>query len=580
MRRLFASLVLSCLLARGASGQITAAVAASVQFAMEELKEEFRRQTGMEVKAVYGSSGKLTTQIRNGAPFDLLVSADMDFPDSLHAWGHAAAAPKPYAYGKLVLWSMKDLDLSKGLAALADPAVGKIALADPERAPYGRESVRALKRAGLYDKLKGRLVLGESISQVSQYVLLGSVDAGFGAKSVVLAPGTAGKGRWVEVDSTFSSTTSCIPRPPGPCSPVTDIHSLSGRPGKERGIITPFFYIVGPIRAAMRKVHSSSSGLVLPFLVAIFLLSLLLPAPAAAQDPVPVPRPAKDSTVRADSVRKASGNAVAATAGADTAAAPDSLQAAMPDSLRTGAAAPVADTVTYSAVRIRYRDDRFSLADKALLTYRGSSMVADSIVYWSKDNMVEAMGAPLIEDPTNPPILGYKMRYNLKTKVGEIYYGSSEKGQAELQRRGGAPPEERGHLHRPRGLLHLRTALQALLLLQPPHDPGAQVQGALRPHRDGHRRGAGGRPAHDRDAPGNRAPLGPPAAQDRRRPGARVLHEQHRLLLGHQRVHGLQAERGRDRGRAGHLRPHQHQLPSTGTTCATCSTDPWTGPIT
>ncbi|HKP94489.1 MAG TPA: putative LPS assembly protein LptD [Fibrobacteria bacterium] len=85
------------------------------------------------------------------------------------------------------------------------------------------------------------------------------------------------------------------------------------------------------------------------------------------------------------------------------------------------------DTVSYSADRIRYRSDRFSLSDKALLTYRGSSLVADSIVFYSRDNVVEAMGAPLIQDPANPPILGYRMRYNLKTKVGEIYYGSSKK---------------------------------------------------------------------------------------------------------------------------------------------------------
>ncbi len=86
------------------------------------------------------------------------------------------------------------------------------------------------------------------------------------------------------------------------------------------------------------------------------------------------------------------------------------------------------DTVAYSADRIRYRNDRFSLSDKALLSYRGSSLTADSIVFYSQDNVVEAMGAPLIKDPANPPILGYRMRYNLKTKVGEIYYGSSKKG--------------------------------------------------------------------------------------------------------------------------------------------------------
>lgn len=105
----------------------------------------------------------------------------------------------------------------------------------------------------------------------------------------------------------------------------------------------------------------------------------------------------------------------------------DSIQAHA-DSVKADSLGTRADTVQYSAVRIRYRNDRFSLSDRALLSYRGSSLAADSIVYYNQDNLVEAMGAPLITDPSNPPIQGYKMRYNLKAKVGEIYYGSSKKG--------------------------------------------------------------------------------------------------------------------------------------------------------
>jgi lipopolysaccharide assembly outer membrane protein LptD (OstA) len=99
----------------------------------------------------------------------------------------------------------------------------------------------------------------------------------------------------------------------------------------------------------------------------------------------------------------------------------DSVKSAKSDSISGN------DTVAYSAVHIRYRNDRFSLSNKALLTYKGSSLTADSIVFYSQENVVEAIGAPLIQDPTNPPIQGYRMRYNLKTKVGEIYYGSSKK---------------------------------------------------------------------------------------------------------------------------------------------------------
>jgi molybdate transport system substrate-binding protein len=197
-------LALSALaLAGNALCQLTVATAANVQFAMEEIKADFRKTSGIEVKTVYGSSGKFATQIRNGAPFDVFVSADMDFPDSLHKWGYAPEQARPYAYGKLVLWTLKALDLEKGMALLADSGVGKIAVTDPKRAPYGREAVKALQRSGAYDKVKDRLVYGESISQVTQFILTGNVDIGFDAKSVALADEAKGKGKWKEVDSTL-----------------------------------------------------------------------------------------------------------------------------------------------------------------------------------------------------------------------------------------------------------------------------------------------------------------------------------------------------------------------------------------
>ena len=201
--------------ARPAHAQITAAAAANVQYAMEDLRADYRKSSGTEVKAVYGSSGKLAAQIANGAPFDVFVSADMDFPDSLARLGYATGKPRPYAYGKLVLWTTKKsgptgksdpapvavypADLTP--AALAQPGFARIAMADPERAPYGREALKALKRAGVYDAIKGKLVYGESIAQVNQYILLGAADIGFTAKSAVLAGDMRTKGKWAEVDS-------------------------------------------------------------------------------------------------------------------------------------------------------------------------------------------------------------------------------------------------------------------------------------------------------------------------------------------------------------------------------------------
>lgn len=181
--------------------RLIAAVAASVQYAMEELRADFRQSAGIEVQAVYGSSGKLAAQIKNGAPFDVFISADMDFPDSLGKWGYASAQAKPYAYGKLVLWTTRDWDPARGLPLLAQAGVRKIALADPQRAPYGREALKALEKSGIYAQVKRKLVFGESISQVNQYVLLGTVDIGLTAKSVAVAADMRGKGKWAELDS-------------------------------------------------------------------------------------------------------------------------------------------------------------------------------------------------------------------------------------------------------------------------------------------------------------------------------------------------------------------------------------------
>jgi molybdate transport system substrate-binding protein len=183
------------------ASDITVAAAANVQFTLDDLKAEFTKETGIGVKAVIGSSGKLTSQVENGAPFDVFLSADMKYPDTLYKNGFSIKAPKAYAYGFLVLWTTKDLDLSKGLVnALSDAGIGKIAIANPELAPYGRQAVNALKFYKLYDPLQKKLVLGESISQANQFITTGAADIGFTAKSVVLASNMKDKGRWIEVD--------------------------------------------------------------------------------------------------------------------------------------------------------------------------------------------------------------------------------------------------------------------------------------------------------------------------------------------------------------------------------------------
>jgi molybdate transport system substrate-binding protein len=178
---------------------LTVAVAANVKYAFDELAAEFSKSTGIEVRSVFGSSGKLAAQINSGAPFDVFLSADMDYPEVLYRDKLAMAAPTVYANGVLVLWTLNPLNLGKGIQVLADPAVQKIAVANPRLAPYGREAMNALEHFKLRAAVEPKLIYGESISQVNQYIVSKSADIGFTAKSVVLAPEVAGKGKWIEV---------------------------------------------------------------------------------------------------------------------------------------------------------------------------------------------------------------------------------------------------------------------------------------------------------------------------------------------------------------------------------------------
>lgn len=198
MKRLLALLfAVLCPLAN--AGSLTVAVAANVQYTFDDLRAEFRKETGHDLKPVYNSSGKFTAQIMNGAPFDVFLSADMEYPDKLHKEGFAAAPPQVYAYGALVLWTMNNVDLSNWQALLASPAIRKIAVANPKTAPYGRETLKALALFKLDDVLKPKLVFGESVSQTNQYIHSRTADAGFTAKSVVVSPEMKGQGKWIEL---------------------------------------------------------------------------------------------------------------------------------------------------------------------------------------------------------------------------------------------------------------------------------------------------------------------------------------------------------------------------------------------
>ena len=181
---------------------LTVAAAADLQSAMDDVAAQFQKQTGKDVKLVYGSSGNFFQQIQNGAPFDMFFSANRDYPSKLQASGLTEPGSYyEYAKGKIVVWVPKDspLDVTSGLPVLMDPRVKKIAVANPQHAPYGQAAVAAMQKEGIHDRVKKKFVLGENISQTASFVVSGAADVGIIALSLALSPNLRGKGRYVEV---------------------------------------------------------------------------------------------------------------------------------------------------------------------------------------------------------------------------------------------------------------------------------------------------------------------------------------------------------------------------------------------
>ena len=184
------------------SQEITVAAAADLQFAMQDVTARFQKETGKSVKVIYGSSGNFFQQIQNGAPFDMFFSANLDYPKKLDAAGLIEPGTfYPYAVGKIVLWVRNDskLDISAGLPSLLNPAINKIAIANPEHAPYGQAAVAAMKKENVYDKVSAKFVLGENISQTATFAISGSADVGIVALSLAVSPNMKDKGRYVEI---------------------------------------------------------------------------------------------------------------------------------------------------------------------------------------------------------------------------------------------------------------------------------------------------------------------------------------------------------------------------------------------
>jgi molybdate transport system substrate-binding protein len=184
------------------AGAVSVAAAANLVFALEALHAGFRAQAPeVALTSTTGASGSLFAQIQHGAPFDVFLSADTDYPRKLVAAGRGdAGSLRTFAVGRLVVWTLRsDLDLADLAAVVRAPGVTRIALAQPRTAPYGRAARAVLEKLGVWETVQPRVVLGESISQTAQFVETGNATLGFVAKSFVVSPGLRATGSWREV---------------------------------------------------------------------------------------------------------------------------------------------------------------------------------------------------------------------------------------------------------------------------------------------------------------------------------------------------------------------------------------------
>lgn len=195
MKRLFFLLLLTLIVATTSAQKINVAAAANLRDVLEEIKTAYlKTRPKASINLTFGSSGTLVQQLSNGASFDLFLSADNEYPLKLKEKGLTTGAMQTYAFGKLAMYSTSIDVTTKGLDALKDEAVKKIALANPSTAPYGERAQALLKSKGYYERVKDKLVFGENISQAAQFAFTGNAEIGFIALSLAMAPDMKGKG--------------------------------------------------------------------------------------------------------------------------------------------------------------------------------------------------------------------------------------------------------------------------------------------------------------------------------------------------------------------------------------------------
>jgi molybdate transport system substrate-binding protein len=187
----------------------TVAAASTLKFALETIAADFERQTGHRLRLVFGSSGQFFTQIRQGAPFHLFMSADEDFVLRLADEDRTLDRGQLYAVGRIGLFVPNgsplrpDGQLKDLAAALADGRLQRLAIANPAHAPYGARAREALTHAGLWPAIEPRLVIGENISQAAQFASTGSAQGGIISLSLAMAPALAALGRFELIPAHF-----------------------------------------------------------------------------------------------------------------------------------------------------------------------------------------------------------------------------------------------------------------------------------------------------------------------------------------------------------------------------------------
>jgi molybdate transport system substrate-binding protein len=209
MKKLLFLLLGALALPAGAAEPLLVAAASDLTYSIDELAAAFRQQVpGAQVKVSLGSSGNFYAQISHGAPFDVFLSADLMYPARLGSENAADASSQiTYAIGRLAVWSLDPrFDLRQGMQVFRDARLARVAIANPEVAPYGRAARAALQAHGVWDAVKGKIVLGENVAQTAQFIQTGNAQVGFVSYATGLAPRLKGVGSYYVVPEVGTAT--------------------------------------------------------------------------------------------------------------------------------------------------------------------------------------------------------------------------------------------------------------------------------------------------------------------------------------------------------------------------------------